>query len=112
MVDSCLLDQNESLVEPVAVFTGGLSVGRAHERFMDGLTSFERSLCEQDFAKAAFVASELSNLAKAFDLRVRFPDLFSRYYHLFSLHIDKIASLWEFKDFSFWQVAMELSAKK
>jgi hypothetical protein len=99
--------------QPAAAATAGVAAatdrpiaeGSHHlQVLIDKLRAFETLIEKQDFQKAAVVANDVAGIVGAFDPRVYFPKLFSRYYALLSRNVEQIEPLWANKETTGWQM--------
>ncbi|WP_428261487.1 type VI secretion system protein IglI family protein [Haliangium sp.] len=67
------------------------------------LAAFEWLMEQQDFARAAVVASDIREVISNFDPLVYLPKLFSHYFRLLSVSVDELMPYWEESDSPAWQ---------
>ena len=72
------------------------------------LKAFERMVEIGDFAKAAVISSDVTEIIENFDPKIYFPKIFSKYLSLMTNNIDEICSYWDERDSIAWQMREQL----
>lgn len=72
------------------------------------LEAFEVLTEKEEFAKAALISDDISNIIENFDPKIYFPKIFAKYFSLLAVNIEEISEFWENKDTIAWQTMEQL----